>query len=45
MFSVNVIIIVALINVTFSFADWKCTFVIIMQIIKKTDAEGEYGAM
>ena len=35
MFSVNVTIIVALINVTFSFTDWKCTFVIIMQVIKK----------
>ena len=35
MLSVNVIIIVALIKVTFAFTDWKCTFLIIMQVIKK----------
>jgi len=35
MFSVNIIIIVALKKVTFSFTDWKRTFVFIMQVIKK----------
>lgn len=35
MLSVNVIIIVALTNVTFAVTDRKYTFVIIMQVIKK----------